>query len=323
MDPTSRTTDHPSLSVVVVILAGPKYLVRCLEALEKQQGTDAFEIVVPHDDSLEAVPALEHRFPNVRFVRQEGSRTLAELRAAGFQAARGDVVALTEDHCSPDKRWCATVLELHQGPWAAVGGSVDKRGPDTTLNWAVYLADFGRYMNPVAEGPSPYLSDHNITYKRAALDATAELWRREFHDTTVNWALQEKGEPLVLSRRLIVRQQRKLAWGDALAERYRCGRLFAGTRVVGAGLGKRAVWATSSVALPAVLVLRMLRNVASKRRWDVPFLRALPALAVLDVVWAWGEVVGYVTGRAAPAPPPAVALGAPAVPAGLGSVEGA
>ena len=44
-----------------------------------------------------------------------------------------------------------------------------------------------------------------------------------------------------------------------------------------------------------------------KRRFDTPFLRTFPVLLLLNLVWAAGEVVGYLTGRAAPTVRPAVA----------------
>jgi hypothetical protein len=184
-----------------------------------------------------------------------------------------------------------------------VGGPVDKRGKDTMLNWASYLSDYGRYMNPVAEGPVGYLTDVNVTYKRASLEATSQLWQKEFHETTVNWALQDQGKQLLLSRRVAVRQQRSLELRYALGERYRFGRLFASTRVAGAGLAKRVFYAGASAILPAILLARVYRNVFSKRRFDTPFLRIIPALVLLNLVWSWGEVMGYLTGRAVPAPP--------------------
>ncbi len=304
----AQTGGRPPLSVVVVILAGRQYLLRCLEALERQQGVDRPEIVVPHDATLDDVAALRRRFADVRFLPHEGRKTFAELRAAGVRAARGEIVAVTEDHCSAEPTWARSILELHEGPWAAVGGPVDKRGPDTMLNWAIYLSDFGRYMNPVVEGSAGYLTDCNVAYKRASLEATAELWQREFHETTVNWALQDQGKQLLLSRRVAVRQQRTLRLGYALGERYRFGRLFASTRVAGASLGRRVFYATASGALPAILLLRVYRNVFGKRRFDTPFLRIIPQLVLLNLVWAWGEVVGYLTARAAPTlRPPATA----------------
>ncbi|HEX9106976.1 MAG TPA: glycosyltransferase [Longimicrobiales bacterium] len=312
---SAQTGGVPPLSIVVVVLAGRDYLVRCLEALEKQQGIEPPEIIVPHDATLLGIPALQSRFRNVRFIGHEGRKTFAELRAAGVGAAGGDVVAVTEDHCSAEPTWAQSILELHRGPWAAVGGPVDKSGRDSMLNWAIYLSDFGRYMNPVAEGPVGYLTDVNVTYKRASLEATSQLWQNEFHETTVNWALQDQGKQLLLSRRVAVRQQRSLELGYALGERYRFGRLFASTRVAGAGLGKRLFYSAASAVLPAILLARVYRNVFSKRRFDTPFLRIVPVLVLLNLVWAWGEVMGYLTGRAVPAlRPDAAAPGAPGAP---------
>lgn len=311
----------PQLSLVVVVLAGRDYLVRCLEGLEMQQGVAAPEIIVPHDATLSGISGLKRRFPHVRFLGHGERRTIAELRAAGVSAARGDVVAVTADHCSAVPTWAQSILELHQGAWAAVGGPVDKRGKDSMLNWAIYLSDLGRYMNPVAEGPVSYLTDVNVTYKRASLEATSQLWQKEFHETTVNRALQDQGKQLLLSRRVAVRQQRSLELGYALGERYRFGRLYASTRVAGAGLDKRLFYSAASAVLPAILLGRVYRNVFAKRRFDTPFLRIVPVLVLLSLVWAWGEVMGYLTGRGVPALRPGAA-GAPGAPGAPPRVAG-
>jgi hypothetical protein len=291
----------PSVTAVVVILAGRDYLIRCLRALASQSPVRPAEILVPHDDTLAGVAGLRAEFTHVRFIRLPGTHTYAELRSLGFREAKGDIIALTEDHCSPDPDWCAKIVTYHAGAVAAVGGSVDKTGADTALNWAIYLSDFGRYMNPVPEGPVGYLTDCNVSYKRAVLTPIFKLWAEEFHETTVNWALLEQGHVLLLTPRVIVRQQRSLSWRYALGERYRFGRLFASTRVAGAGLGRRAGYACASVALPAVLIGRIAKNVLQKRRPLGAFVRAMPAIVVVNLVWACGEIVGYATGRAAAA----------------------
>jgi hypothetical protein len=307
-------SNHPSLTVVVVVLAGREYLVRCLRALRQQHFKPA-EILVPCDSTLADVAALQTEFADVRFIQVPGTHTYAELRSLGFREARGDLIALTEDHCSPDPEWCATIVELHRGDVAAVGGSVDKSGPDTMLNWGIYLSDFGRYMNPVKEGPAGYLTDCNVSYKRSVLEPIRDLWAEQFHETTVNWTLSGQGRTLWLSPRVVVRQQRSLSWGYALKERYEFGRLFASTRVAGAGFGRRLFYAGASAVLPMILLGRVVKNVAQKRRELGNFVRALPAILLLNFVWAWGEVVGYATGRA-------VAAGTPQMPAQLVAHEG-
>jgi glycosyltransferase involved in cell wall biosynthesis len=296
----------PSLSVVVVILGNRSYLLGCLEGLRRQAGVPRFEIIVPHDATLEDVPELESRFPGVTFLAHDGRRTYAELRASGFRHANGDIVALTEDHCTPEEDWCANILRLHQGPYAAVGGSVDKSGDDTVLNWAIYLNDFGRYMNPVPEGPAAYLTDCNVSYKRSHLEGLKGLWAEEFHETTVNWALLERGNTLWLSPTVVVRQQRSLQLGPALRERYEFGRLFASTRVASVGAARRLLYAAASPILPVILLGRVAKNVFGKRRAIGRFVQAVPMLVLLALMWTWGEFLGYLTGRAATELRPAV-----------------
>jgi len=289
------TSAAPGLSVVVVMLGGRSYLPRCLEALQRQVGVARPEIIVPCDESVADLAQLRHRYPEVQLLPVEGRRTYAELRAIGFHRARGPIIALTEDHCSPDPDWCQQILKLHEAPHAAVGGAVDK-GPDGILNWAIYLCDFSRYMNPVAEGSSAYLTDCNVSYKRRALEPLAPLWAREFHETTINWTLASQGQSLWLSARVIVNQQRSLRLSAALAERYRFGRLFARTRVAATPWVRRLLYAVGALVLPLVLTARVARHVLVKRRARDRFLVALPAIVLLNTVWALGELVGYVQG---------------------------
>ncbi|MBI4590751.1 MAG: glycosyltransferase [Candidatus Rokubacteria bacterium] len=295
MNPAGRSGET-ELTVVVVMLAGREPLIHCLNALSRQAGAPAMEIIVPYDARLADAGSLAARFPSADFIALEGRRTYAELRALGVRRARGALVALTEDHCTPDPDWCARIVEAHRAPHAAIGGAVEK-GPDTTVSWAVYLYDFSRYMTPLREGPARYLTDCNVSYKRAALGSIAEVWREEFHETAVNWALEARGETLWLSPRIIVRQQRTLRLVAAVRDRYAFGRLFASTRVAGATACRRAFYAGFSFLLPPLLVGRIAANVFRKRRHAGQLLRAAPALLLLTTAWAWGELVGYTTGR--------------------------
>ena len=113
----------PELSVVVVVLAGGPHLARCLEVLgrqapmeSRQPGAPPVEVIVPHDESLLELDSLRQRFPEVRFLYCAGRRTYAELRAAGVRAARGRLVAITEDQSIPPEQWCANIVAAHAQP---------------------------------------------------------------------------------------------------------------------------------------------------------------------------------------------------------------
>lgn len=289
----------PDLSVVVVVLTGRKDRIsRCLSALTQQLDAPATEIIVPCAESIADLPTLRSEFPEVTFLGVNGKRTYAELRTIGVRASQGRVVAITEDHCTVAPDWCAQILLAHQAPHAAIGGALEKKGRDTSLNWALYLADYLRYMNPQPEGSTNNLTDCNVTYKRTALDVIADVWADEFHEPVVHAALQSGGHLLWLDPKIVVYQQRDVDLRAALRDRYAFGRLFASTRAVDFSRTQRFLYSLLSVMLPGVLVARVAIHVLRKRRCVAEFVRSLPYLVLVSTVWACGEFLGYVTGRA-------------------------
>lgn len=292
-----RSDSNTQLSVVIVTLGGRDYIPSCLAALKEQIDVPDVEIIIPCDERIYDLDSLRSKYPSVQFVPVPGRKTYAELRAIGFHTAKGAIVALTEDHCMPEPHWCANIIKEHEKPYAAVGGPVDKEGKDTILNWAIYLNDFGRYMSPMKEGNASYLTDCNVSYKRNILYEIPELWRDEFHETTVNWELQNRGYTLHLSPEVKVFQQRSLSYRFAFRERYAFGRLFASTRVAATSAIKRMLYATFSFLLPALFVLRVAKNVLIKKKAIGRFIIAIPSIAFLGIAWAWGEFLGYLTGK--------------------------
>ena len=290
----------PELSVILIVLGGGAHLVRCLEALARQQGAPAMEVIIPRDARLSDGDAesLTAIFPGLRFAMLPGRQNFAALRTAGVKAARGRIVAITEDQCIPPERWCANVMAAHEQPHGAVGGPVDKQQPDKIINWAIYLRELGTYMPPMVEGPSESLTDCNVSYKREALDEIATVWSAEFHEPEVHAALRARGKTLWLSPGLLTWQQREIILGPAIRERYEFGRLYGGLRVSHLSGARRLILIVLTPLLPVLMVWRVLHGVARKERYIGVCLVALPYLILFAAVWSWGELVGYITGRA-------------------------
>jgi hypothetical protein len=285
-----------TLSVVIITVEGAERLRICLEAL-RHQTTVPMEILVPWDSAHGPSTQLESEFPEVQFLPVYGGRhTFAQLRSHGIAESRGRVVAITEDHFTPVPNWCQEILIAHEASHAAIGGAVEKSTPDTTLNWAFYLADYLRYLDP-SEGPSAHLTDGNVTYKRSALELVRNSWTQEFHENVVHGALQTRGESLWLSPRIMVKQKRNISLTAAIRDRYAFGRLFGSTRVEGASVSLRLKLSLTSLLLPPLLLGRIASHVVRTRRYSGAFLRSFPALLLISSVWAWGEFVGYVTAR--------------------------
>src|SRR5271157_5047693 len=259
---------EPTLSVVVTVVSDTSgesdtlHLEGCLEALRQQVNPPSMEVLVTCDARLPGIDELKRRFPEVCIIPVEKLRSVRsgpsrehhdELRGIGIREARAPLVALIEDVGRPDPHWSAELVKEHAQAYAAIGGAMEN-GIDRPLNWALYFGDFGRYQNPIPRGPSPYVSDANVCYKRAALERVADAWPESYNEARVHGALAVRGEVLALSPDVVVRQGRlNLRLGPVLTERYVWGRSFAATRVAGASASRRLVMAAMTPLLPFVL----------------------------------------------------------------------
>jgi hypothetical protein len=108
----------------------------------------------------------------------------------------------------------------------------------------------------------------------------------------------QAGFELRTTPRAVVWQARSgLTLRQALRERYIWARSFAGTRAALIG-PRRLVLAALSPLLPLVMTARQFRTAFARGRHKGRFLTVVPVIAILQVAWAFGELVGYVTGRA-------------------------
>jgi hypothetical protein len=303
------TSRSPTLSVIVTIVDGGDVLRRFLRALTSQDDPPRLEILVPWDASVPEIAAMAPEFPDCEFIAIGNTRTIRPIttaagqhelydrrRAAGLARATGEIIGILEDRAPPRAGWARTVVRLHQGPWGAIGGAIEC-APGDLLNWAFYVCDFSRYGLPFASGPRRWISDVNVSYKRALMDTTRDVWHTRFNETLVHWRLLEQGETLYLSSELVVDYQspyRSLL--GVLPERFHWGRLFGSVRTANLGEARRWLFVLLGPLIPVVLVLRHARTQAAKG--NLPrYFAALPLVAILTAAWTAGEVWGYLTRR--------------------------
>jgi hypothetical protein len=289
----------PRVGVAVVSICGPDHLRRCLAALADQHGAPPFDVVVAYDPELAGLDRVAAECPGVRFVANVGQRTPLELASRAIRESRGDVVALTEDHCIPHRDWVARLVSDLTDGRAAAGGVVELAEGATAVDWAFYFVDFFRYADPVADGPSPTLTVCNVAYRRANLEALDDRsWTTFFHETAVNDALRARFGVLHLGSAPRVAMRRHVTLRDAIHERYAFGRLFGCTRLRHIdGPARRAMYRAGAPLLPVVLLGRMVR----KALRSAPLRRRLASgwvpLVLMVLAGSWGEWLGYLTGR--------------------------
>ena len=178
------------LSVVVTITSGADHTARCLQALSEQLDAPPTETSCPYGlvwmmrfvyaaigRAFDSSTCLTSHRPSRGSIT--GSTTAGG--AVGLCAARGEVIAMTEDHAIPGPRWCATIWDEHfRHPYGAIGSGVSHVGKGL-LNWAVYYCDYARYQPPFPPSFVQYVTDINVSYKRAALEACRDVWQN-FYD---------------------------------------------------------------------------------------------------------------------------------------------
>ena len=116
--PAPPATDF---SVIVCTRNGLGRIEVCLRALAELRQA-SYEIIVVDDGSDDGTAdRVAAGFPGVRLVRLPPSG-LSAARNAGAAAARGAVLAFTDDDCEPDPWWLAELARGFAGGWDAVGG---------------------------------------------------------------------------------------------------------------------------------------------------------------------------------------------------------
>lgn len=287
----------PALSVVVAGVNVAGTLGPWLNAIAPQVAGRGIEVLVSvaAEDAAAAAPARMYDWAEVGLVAH--SPLVPELWGAAIARARARVVAVTISACLPAADWIDAILAAHATPRAAIGGVIDI-GPNATLvDRAVHLVRYAPYLPPVAEGPVPEIAGDNGSYRRAAFDGEAAAIRRDgFWEAEVHRCLRAQGHGLWLDPRIRVTSAGAYSLAGFSRQRFVHGRRFGRTRRAASGALAGLLRAVAGPAIPAVMLIRILRTVAGRGRLDGRMVQALPLAAWFLVCWAAGEAVGQLGG---------------------------
>jgi hypothetical protein len=280
------------ISVVMAYDSAEPELARCLESLRRQKCAEQFETLVACP-SEEAAGPLAVRFPEVRFLCWGGGHSKPQLLKRALDAARGEIVAVTEPYCYFPADWVGKLRRAHKGDFGVIGGAVEYGGPDTLVGWACHLADYGPFLLPAASRVTNLLAGGHISYKRGVLAQAAESWKEGYAKVFVLWDLQRRGIRCLFNSELVVWCAPQIGFAAFARRYYRDAREFAATRVRSLSALARIARIVTAPALPAILLLRRVRAVWGKAKCRVRLMEALPLLAVFVLCWSAGELRGY------------------------------
>jgi hypothetical protein len=289
----------PGESVVVASFSGEATLDRCLKSLSPATEFDATEIIVATNSSQAVVTRMAARFPGVHFYTFAAETAVFQLRTLGIVRARGQRIALLEDHCTVPVDWLEQVRAAHDAGYAVVGGPIDC-GETSPYAWALYLCEYSAYMSPLPEGPVVALLAANTSYTRPILWGCQSVWQDGFYDNEVHDAARSAGQTLYLATNARVETHLRMTLRQAMSHFFIGGRRFGGYRKARASPRQRMFWIFAVAAVPEVLMARIISRVWSRRRDRlVTLVLGLPFFVCLLLAWSAGEALGYLAPLAA------------------------
>jgi len=280
-----------ALSVVVPSVNGWSDLERAVGALVDESVTVSLEIIVVDRLGESLRDTLRARFPTVRVLAAPAATTIPAMRLMAFDAARGESVAVIEDHVIVPRGWAQALLEA-QRTAPVVGGAVANAATETTVDWAAFLCEYSHCLPPLPAGPSEWLTGNNVIYptpllRRYRSRLSADQWENHLHDM-----MRADGIVLMCHPEIVVGHRKHYTVGEYFSQRYFYARSYAGARVAGASWLKRMAYGAAAMALPPVLFYRTVTRIWRKRQHLAELRRSLPLIALFVCAWAAGEVVG-------------------------------
>lgn len=283
------------LSVVVTSTHGWPEIKSCLSALNDQVAAVGGEVVVT-DSSGNGLPEeYKSDYPTVRWISMPETPVFV-LRGEAIQAAHGDIIASTEDHCVQASDWCESILRAHaeRPDTLVIAGAVENGSTRYLIDWANYFMAFCGYAPPVRMQTRKAVPIANVSYKRRAFDDRTDFspgWLDfDFHAQVLKQRLSEFDERIVVdhyhSHGLV---------GNVLGN-YHNGRSTTG--LAGPDALKvhplRRIWKSISKVWDIVYDTLALMKGKSKYRRAV--ISSIPFIGLLSVAHVAGEIVGVVRG---------------------------
>lgn len=221
MTTTPSPATLPRLSVVVPTCGRPAMLQRCIDALLAQTlDAQQWELIVVDDarrddtaNQLERVRRSTGGAAALRYLRPNGTRGPAAARNCGWRAARGEVIAFTDDDTVPDVDW------LRQGSLAMSDGKPAVRGRVQVPPPRV-MTDHGRMTKGLE---SAEFVTANCFVRRDALEEVGgfdELFPRAWReDSDLHFKLLRRyGEVPLAPAAVVEHPVRDVPWGISLRQ---------------------------------------------------------------------------------------------------------
>lgn len=282
----------PALSVVVPSVNGWQDLAGCLAALDQERAGLSLEVLVPERCGPAVRDAAARSFPWARLLPVPAGTTIPQMRAQAFAAASAPTIAVIEDHVLVPAGWARQMVAARSDGIRVVGGGIVNAATERTVDWAAFLCEYSHLVAPLTAGPAEWLTGNNTAYERALLEECRDVVDAGRWEDVLHQAFRRKGVVLWCRPDIIAHHKKHYTVAEYVSQRFLYSRAYAGARASGASLGRRLVLGLLALALPPVLLTRIVSRIWRSGAHRAELGRSLPLLAVFVSAWGLGEVAG-------------------------------
>ncbi len=286
----------PKISVIIPSVSGLPIIAECLLALDNQKCDFAFEVIVVDRTGDKTAQYICEHFPRVKLIKLSAPCGIPEMRAVGMAQARGEFLAITEDHCIVPQNWLAEIIKAHESGYQVVGGAVENGSPARLIDWAVFLCEYSAFMPPIADGETEFITGNNTSYQRSLIEQTDESLKKDYWEYFLQGELKALGIKFLSAPSLVISHKKEFGFFYFLSQRFHYSRSFAAMRKSKLSVAKQIIYLLYTPILPFHLTWRIAQNVQQKKRNYKEFFLSLPLLLIFMCSYAVGEFVGQLFG---------------------------
>src|SRR5207244_4011622 len=161
-----------------------------------------FEVIVVDDGSTDRTTAIAQEY-DVRLISLGTNRGLSTARNTGLAAARGEIVAYTDDDARPDPDWLKYLAHAFaNSDFVGVGGpNIAPPGDGRIAEW-VANAPGGPVHVLISDREAEHIPGCNMAFRKSALEAIGGFdpqYRAAGDDVDLCWRLREAGRKIGFS----------------------------------------------------------------------------------------------------------------------------
>lgn len=283
---------RPDLSVVVPSVNSWNDLRVCLRALADERRAMDLEVIIPERLGESIRSAIGREFPWTHVVPVAASTTVPQMRAAGMRLATAPTVVVIEDHIRVPSGWANAMRAARSDTARIVGGHLENTATQSLSDWAAWFCEYHTLATPLPAGIVPALHGNHTAYDRQLLESYWPVIESNHWEDALHIAAQVDGIALWSAPEIVAAHCMHYRFGEYLSHRFDYSRSYAAIRGRTMSRAHRILYGAATVALPPILLWRIIRHVRKNASHRTHLVRAIPLLAVFVVTWGLGEMAG-------------------------------